>query len=171
MGIFLQNKVVQSENQSLRLQYEASEKRRGYKKERLQTVQNQILMDRPRREFVEKNIDTIDFFADSDEEEGDEMEDTSSDGFHDKQMQYALQNSPRPEASVRSEVRRYFNNPGQATAYKIGMLKILEYRSRAEEALGDSFDIRAFHDTVLGSGPLPMALLESKVERWIDASR
>ena len=86
-------------------------------------------------------------------------------------VEYALQNSPRPEASVRSEVRRYFNNPGQATAYKIGMLKILEYRSRAEEALGDSFDIRAFHDTVLGSGPLPMALLESKVERWIDASR
>lgn len=71
MGIFLQNKVVQSENQSMRLQYEASEKRRGYKKERLQTVQNQILMDRPRKEFVEKNIDTIDFFADSDEEEND----------------------------------------------------------------------------------------------------
>ncbi|MEK9624695.1 MAG: DUF885 domain-containing protein, partial [Halieaceae bacterium] len=86
-------------------------------------------------------------------------------------VEYALQNSPRPEASVRSEVRRYFNNPGQATAYKIGMLKILEYRSRAEDVLGDSFDIRAFHDTVLGSGPLPMELLESKVERWIDVSR
>ena len=82
-------------------------------------------------------------------------------------VEYALQNS----ASVRSEVRRYFNNPGQATAYKIGMLKILEYRSRAEDVLGDSFDIKAFHDVVLGSGPLPMVLLDSKVERWIDASR
>lgn len=86
-------------------------------------------------------------------------------------VQYALENSPRPEASVRSEVRRYFNNPGQATAYKIGMLKILEYRRKAENALGDSFDIREFHDTVLGSGPLPMEALEAKIDRWIDSVR
>jgi len=84
-------------------------------------------------------------------------------------VQYALENSPRPELSVRSEMRRYFNNPGQATAYKIGMLKILEYRAKAEAELGDEFDIKAFHDTVLGSGPLPMTALESKIDRWIES--
>ncbi|WOJ92888.1 DUF885 domain-containing protein [Congregibacter variabilis] len=86
-------------------------------------------------------------------------------------VQYALANSSRPELSVRSEVRRYFNNPGQATAYKIGMLKIQEYRARAESELGDAFDIRAFHDVVLGSGPLPMAVLQTKVDNWIESVR
>jgi uncharacterized protein (DUF885 family) len=86
-------------------------------------------------------------------------------------VQYALDNSPRPEASVRSEVRRYFNNPGQATAYKIGMLKIIEYRRKAEAALGEQFDIREFHDTVLGSGQLPMETLETKIDRWIESVR
>ncbi len=82
-------------------------------------------------------------------------------------IEYALQNSPRPEASVRSEIRRYFNNPGQATAYKIGMLKILELRAKAMSELGDEFDIRGFHDAVLGSGPLPLPLLESRIDAWI----
>ncbi|MFN3165248.1 MAG: DUF885 domain-containing protein, partial [Pseudohongiellaceae bacterium] len=86
-------------------------------------------------------------------------------------VQYALENSARPEVSVRSEIRRYFNNPAQATAYKIGMLKIQEYRAKAEEALGDEFDVRAFHDTVLGSGPLPMGVLEAKVDGWIESVR
>lgn len=89
----------------------------------------------------------------------------------DQAVQYALENSPRPELSVRSEIKRYFNNPGQATAYKIGMLKILEYRAKAEAELGDKFDIKAFHDTVLGSGPLPMTALEAKIDRWIDSVR
>ncbi len=89
----------------------------------------------------------------------------------DQAVEYALQNSPRPEPSVRSEVRRYFNNPGQATAYKIGMLKIQEVRAKAEEQLGDAFDIRAFHDTVLGSGQLPMSMLETKVDSWIESVR
>lgn len=84
-------------------------------------------------------------------------------------VEYALQNSARPEPSVRSEIRRYFNNPGQATAYKIGMLKIQEVRAKAEEALGDDFDVRAFHDTVLGSGQLPMAVLEEEIDRWIES--
>ena len=83
-------------------------------------------------------------------------------------VNYALENSARPELSVRSEIRRYFNNPGQATAYKIGMLKIQELRARAEQALGADFDIRAFHDLVLGSGPLPMQTLEQQVNRWIE---
>jgi uncharacterized protein (DUF885 family) len=82
-------------------------------------------------------------------------------------VNYALVNSPRPDSSVRSEVRRYFNNPGQATAYKIGMLKIIEYREKAEAQLGDKFDIKEFHDTVLGSGPIPMMALEAQVDRWI----
>ncbi|MFT4863262.1 MAG: hypothetical protein ACI95C_002493 [Pseudohongiellaceae bacterium] len=89
----------------------------------------------------------------------------------DQAVQYALENSPRPELSVRSEVKRYFNNPGQATAYKIGMIKILEYRAKAEAELGVKFDIKAFHDTVLGSGPLPMVALEAKIDRWIDSVR
>jgi uncharacterized protein (DUF885 family) len=82
-------------------------------------------------------------------------------------VNYALANSPRPDSSVRSEVRRYFNNPGQATAYKIGMLKIIEYREKAEAQLGEKFDIKEFHDTVLGSGPIPMIALEAQVDRWI----
>lgn len=84
---------------------------------------------------------------------------------------YALENSARPEPSVRSEIRRYFNNPAQATAYKIGMLKIQEVRARAEEALGEDFDIRAFHDTVLGSGQLPMPVLEAEINSWIESAR
>lgn len=86
-------------------------------------------------------------------------------------VEYALNNSPRPESSVRSEVRRYFNNPGQATAYKIGMIKILEYRAKAEAELGDKFDIKGFHDTILGSGPVPMVALEAQVDRWIESRR
>lgn len=82
---------------------------------------------------------------------------------------YALENSPRPLTAVRSEIRRYFNNPAQATAYKIGMLKIMELRQRARTTLGDAFDIRAFHDLVLGSGPLPLPLLEHKVIGWIES--
>jgi uncharacterized protein (DUF885 family) len=84
-------------------------------------------------------------------------------------VDYALQNAPKPEIAVRSEIRRYFNNPAQATAYKIGMLKILELRRKDEDALGDKFDIRAFHDLVLGNGPLPMPLLEASIDRWIAA--
>ena len=89
----------------------------------------------------------------------------------DQAVQYALQNSPRPELSVQSEVRRYFNNPAQATAYKIGMLKIMEVRARAETELGDDFSIKAFHDAILGSGSLPMMALEAKIDAWIASAR
>ena len=65
------------------------------------------------------------------------------------------------------EVRRYFVMPGQATAYKIGMLKILELRDYASEQLGDRFDIRTFHDTVLGGGALPLTILERRVNNWV----
>ncbi|WP_417620629.1 DUF885 domain-containing protein [Parasphingorhabdus sp.] len=81
---------------------------------------------------------------------------------------YFLENSSIPEAAVRSEVRRYLVNPGQATSYKIGMLKILELRARAKQRLGDRFDIRAFHDLILGGGALPLGILEQRVDQWLD---
>lgn len=82
-------------------------------------------------------------------------------------VQYFLANSATTEAQARSEIRRYMVIPGQATSYKIGMLKIQELRRKAEAALGDTFDIRAFHDTVLGGGALPLTILEKRVDRWI----
>ena len=81
---------------------------------------------------------------------------------------YFLENSSIPEAAVRSEVRRYLVNPGQATSYKIGMIKILELRERAKQRLGDRFDIRAFHDVILGGGALPLGILEQRVNQWLD---
>lgn len=82
-------------------------------------------------------------------------------------VQYFFDNSAIPEGAVRSEVRRYITTPGQATSYKIGMLKIEELRANAEAELGDQFDIRGFHDVVLGGGALPMPLLEMRVNNWI----
>jgi uncharacterized protein (DUF885 family) len=89
-------------------------------------------------------------------------------GWSDEQaVQYFLANSAITEAQARSEVRRYLVIPGQATSYKIGMLKIQELRRKAEKALGARFDIRGFHDTILGGGALPLTLLEKRVDRWI----
>ena len=82
-------------------------------------------------------------------------------------VQYFLDNAAITEAQARSEVQRYIVMPGQATAYKIGMLKIQELRAKAETELGDKFDIKAFHDTVLGGGALPLEILERQVDEWI----
>ncbi|MFN4226285.1 MAG: DUF885 domain-containing protein [Hyphomonas sp.] len=82
-------------------------------------------------------------------------------------VQYFLANSAITEGQARSEVQRYIVMPGQATAYKIGMIEIQKMRARAEEALGGKFDIRAFHDTILGGGALPLEMLNAKVDRWI----
>jgi len=82
-------------------------------------------------------------------------------------IDYFLANTAAPEGQARSEVRRYIVLPGQATSYKIGMLKIQELRRKAEAELGDAFDIRAFHDTVLGGGAMPLAILERRVDTWI----
>jgi uncharacterized protein (DUF885 family) len=71
----------------------------------------------------------------------------------------------------RSEVRRYITLPGQATGYKIGMLKIVELRRKAKQALGAKFDLRGFHDLLIGSGSLPLPVLERQVDRWIAARR
>ncbi|HEX5048493.1 MAG TPA: DUF885 domain-containing protein [Gammaproteobacteria bacterium] len=86
-------------------------------------------------------------------------------------VRYFTENSSIAEGQIRAEVRRYIVMPGQATGYKIGMLKLLELRSRAQAALGDRFDIRRFHDVVLGGGALPLSLLEKRVDDWIAATR
>ncbi len=94
-------------------------------------------------------------------------------GFHSKGwteeegVQYFMENSPAAEGQIRSEVQRYLVWPGQATAYKVGMLKILELREEAKAELGDKFDIRGFHDTVLGGGALPLDILERRVDEWV----
>lgn len=82
-------------------------------------------------------------------------------------VKYFLENSATTEAQARSEVRRYMVTPGQATSYKIGMLKIQELRRKAEAALGDRFDIRAFHDMVLAGGAMPLTMLEQRIDRWV----
>jgi uncharacterized protein (DUF885 family) len=82
-------------------------------------------------------------------------------------VRYFLDNSATTDAQARSEIRRYIVLPGQATGYKIGMLKIQELRRKAESALGSRFDIRAFHDTILGGGAMPLTILEARVDRWI----
>ena len=82
-------------------------------------------------------------------------------------VDYFMANSAITEAQARSEVRRYLVLPGQATSYKVGMLKIQELRRKAEAELGEAFDIRAFHDTILGGGALPLAILERRVDEWI----
>ncbi len=92
-----------------------------------------------------------------------------SKGWSEEQaVKYFMENSPTPEAAVRAEIRRYFVWPGQATAYKIGMLKILELRALAQKELGDKFTMAGFHDTVLSGGALPLPILETRVKQWIE---
>ena len=81
---------------------------------------------------------------------------------------YFSENSSIAPGAIQAEVRRYMVIPGQATGYKIGMLKIQELRKLAETELGDKFDLKAFHDTVLGSGALPLEILDKEVMRWIE---
>jgi len=82
-------------------------------------------------------------------------------------IDYFMDNSPEPLASVTAEVQRYIVWPGQATSYKIGMIKILELRAYAEAELGDDFDIRGFHDVILGGGALPLDFLDRRVKTWV----
>jgi uncharacterized protein (DUF885 family) len=94
-------------------------------------------------------------------------------GLHHKQwpreqaVQYLLENTPNPEGDCRKAIDRYIVMPGQATAYKVGMLKIVELREAAKAELGPAFDLAAFHDVVLRDGALPLAILEENVEAWV----
>ena len=94
-------------------------------------------------------------------------------GLHDKQWtreeatQYLIDNTPNPEWDCIKAIDRYIVMPGQATAYKIGMIKILELRERAKAELGDAFTLAEYHDVVLKDGPLPLSTLEEKVDAWI----
>ena len=89
----------------------------------------------------------------------------------DQSIQYILDNSSRGRSNATAETERYIAIPGQALAYKIGQLKISELRERAEKALGARFDLRDFHEQVLMSGALPLAVLEAKIDRWIAVKR
>lgn len=84
-------------------------------------------------------------------------------------VQYFRDNSTLTEANIDAEVNRYISNPGQALAYKIGELKIRELRARAEKELGDKFDLRSFHDAVLGQGAIPLDALDAQITAWIAA--
>ena len=75
------------------------------------------------------------------------------------------------DPNIETEVDRYIAWPGQALSYKMGQRKILELRARAQRELGDKFDLRAFHDAILDQGPLPLDLLEAKIDRWIAAKK
>ncbi|UYY59366.1 DUF885 domain-containing protein [Sphingomonas sp. S2-65] len=89
----------------------------------------------------------------------------------DQAIKYMLNNSSMGRTDATSEVERYIAMPGQALAYKIGQLKILELRAKAEQALGAKFDLKAFHAQVLMTGSLPMNILEQKIDRWIASQR
>jgi uncharacterized protein (DUF885 family) len=94
-------------------------------------------------------------------------------GIHDKRwtreqaIQYLKDNTPNPQGDIEKAIERYVVYPGQATAYLIGKLKIMELRGRAQAALGAKFDFRSFHDVVLESGPVPLDVLERRVDAWI----
>ena len=93
-------------------------------------------------------------------------------GMHDKRwtreqaIDYLVQNTPNPEGDCRKAIERYIVMPSQATAYKIGMIKILEVREAAKKRMKGRFDLREFHDVVLRSGPVPLSILEERVRAW-----
>jgi uncharacterized protein (DUF885 family) len=86
-------------------------------------------------------------------------------------IQYSLDNEAESEASIISEIERYMAIPGQALSYKIGQLKIIELRNKAQKELGNKFDIKKYHQIVLESGVMPLALLEKKVDNWIASEK
>jgi uncharacterized protein (DUF885 family) len=96
-------------------------------------------------------------------------------GIHDKRwsreeaIAYLVENTPNTEYDCIKAIERYIAMPGQATAYMIGKLRILELRENARAALGDAFDIRLFHDTVLASGPVPLDKLAENIDAMVQS--
>ncbi|MGB5485205.1 MAG: DUF885 domain-containing protein [Parasphingorhabdus sp.] len=86
-------------------------------------------------------------------------------------IDFMTDNTALSAANIEAEVNRYISWPGQALAYKMGELKIRELRGKATRELGDKFDLRAFHDVVLGQGAVPLDMLEDQVNRWIEAEK
>jgi uncharacterized protein (DUF885 family) len=86
-------------------------------------------------------------------------------------IQFSMENEAESEAAITTEIERYMAIPGQALSYKIGQLKIMELRKRAQDKMGTKFDIRKFHEKVLESGVMPLALLEKKIDTWINESK
>jgi uncharacterized protein (DUF885 family) len=86
-------------------------------------------------------------------------------------IKYSLENEAESEASIIAEIERYMAIPGQALSYKIGQLKIIELRKKAETEMKDKFDVKVFHQKVLESGVMPLALLEKKINDWISTAK
>ena len=84
-------------------------------------------------------------------------------------MEYMKSTTGMSDTEVRVEIERYIVWPGQATSYKMGMLKILELREKAKDALGDKFDIKKFHTIVLDQGIVPLFILEDIINEWIES--
>ena len=96
-------------------------------------------------------------------------------GIHDKKwtreeaIDYLTTNTPNPENDCVKAIERYIIMPGQATAYKIGMIKILSLREKAKKKLGDKFDVREYHDVIISSGPVPLSIMEERVNAWVES--
>lgn len=86
-------------------------------------------------------------------------------------IDWLMENTPNPKGDTDKAIERYIVMPGQATAYKIGMMKILELREAAREQLGNRFDLREFHEVVLQNGPLPLHKLQEQVEAWVNDTK
>ena len=94
-------------------------------------------------------------------------------GLHSKRwtreeaINYLAENTPNPQGDIVKAIERYIVMPGQATAYMIGKIKIVELREKAKAEMGDAFDIREFHDVFLSSGAVPLDILEERVDAYI----
>ena len=84
---------------------------------------------------------------------------------------YLLAHTALSETDAIAEVERYIAIPAQALSYKIGQRKLLELRARAQQELGEAFDIRAFHSAILNEGAMPLSILEEKIDRWIASEK
>ena len=84
-------------------------------------------------------------------------------------IDYFRANAPKSDNDITNEVDRYLGTPGQALAYKLGQMDISRLRAKARDRLGDRFDLRTFHDQVLGAGALPLSVLDARMDQWIDA--